>query len=553
MNHNAIEPHATTLAWRGDNLEMHDAVQGVAHMAASMAAIFAIPEQQVHVTAPFIGGGFGGKVMWQHQVLGAAAARLAGRPVRMALSREGVYRLVGGRAMTEQRVAIGASADGGFDAIIHAGTSTSTKRNQVAEAFVAPTMSSYAAGNLKLDGQVTFLDLLPNTQMRAPGGAVGSFALESAVDELAAKIGMDPIALRLRNEPVTEPASGKPFSSRHIEQAWREGARRFNWSARNPVPGAVRDGEWLVGVGCAASSHPYVRMPGGAARMTLSAAGQVTVGIAAHEMGMGTSTVQTQIIAQRLGVGIDDVSFAYGDSALPGVVLAGGSQQTASIGAAVVAAFHELVSVLLHGLGSDSPLAGLKPHEVHGRDGGLAKMDDPALHESYASLMARAGRSEITVEAQAPMPFEMMHWAMHSHGAMFCEVRVNAVTGEVRIARFLGYFDCGRIMNAKTAASQLRGGIIMGIGMALMEETQYDERSGRIMNPNLSDYHVPVHLDVPQIDVAWTDIPDPRAPMGARGIGELGITGTGAAIANAIFNATGKRIRTLPIRLDQLL
>jgi xanthine dehydrogenase YagR molybdenum-binding subunit len=473
--------------------------------------------------------------------------------VRIALSREGVYRLVGGRTLTEQRVAIGAGADGRFDAIIHTGVVAMTRHNALPEPFILATRSAYSAGSFKLDVEVAYLDMLANTFMRAPGEAVGTFALECAVDELATQLGIDPIELRIRNEPATDPTEGKPFSSRHIVQAWRDGADRFGWPKRHAVPGMVREGEWLVGMGCATATYPYYRMPGGAARITLTKAGHARVEIAAHEMGMGTATAQTQVTAERLGLGMEQVTFAYADSAFPGVVLAGGSQQTASIGAAVAAAQRALVGELLTLAGNDSPLAGLTPDEVGGLEAGLASLDDPARRESYASILGRAQRDELVVEAAAPPPEELEHWSMHSHGAMFCEVRVNEVTGEVRVSRFLGSFDCGRILNAKTATSQFRGGIIMGIGLALMEETQFDERTGRIMNPSLAEYHVPVHRDVPQIDVIWTDIPDPHAPMGARGIGEIGITGTAAAIANAIFNATGKRVRTLPLTPEKLL
>lgn len=552
QNHNAIEPHAATIAWDGDGLIVHDSSQGVVHTAAGLAAIFGLEERQVRVTSPFVGGGFGGKMLWQHQVLGAAAAKLAGRPVRIALSREGVYRIVGGRPATEQRLAIAADAEGRFEAIVHTGISATTHRNALPEAFMYSTPSTYAAKAFHLDNRIAYLDILPNTQMRAPGGAVGTFALECAVDELAIEMGVDPIELRLRNEPQVEPGGGKPISSRHALEAWRAGAERFGWSRRPSAPRTVRDGEWLVGMGCAASSHPYNRIPGGAARITMRADGHAAVAIAAHEMGMGTATVQVQITADRLGLPVEKVSFAYGDSSLPGLVLAAGSQQTASIGAAVTAAHRKLVKELLKLAGKDSPLAGLNAEQVVGFDGGLADRGNVRRHERYTTILERAGRVEIAAEETAPMPFEMMHWSMHSIGAMFCEVGVNAFTGETRVRRFLGYFDCGRIINPKTAASQLRGGIIMGLGLALMEETLIDPRTGRIMNPNLSDYHVPVHLDVPAIDVAWTNIPDPRAPMGARGIGELGITGTAAAVANAIFNATGTRVRELPITLDKL-
>ena len=551
-NHNPIELHAATVAWDGDRLRVHDASQAVAHTAWSLAQVFGIEENQVHVTSPFVGGGFGSKTLWQHQVLGAAASRLAGRPVRITLSREGVYRTVGGRSLTEQRVAIGAEADGRFTAIVHTGTTAMTRHNALPEPFIVATRSAYKADTFKLDVEVAYMDMLANTFMRAPGEAVGTFALECAVDELAHALGMDPIALRVRNEPDKDPTTGTAFSSRNIVDAYRAGAERFGWSRRG-APGSTRDGEWLVGLGCATGTYPYYRMPGGAARLTLTRDGQARVEVAAHEMGMGTATAHTQVVAERLGLGLDQVSVAYGDSTLPGAILAGGSQQTASIGAAVAAAHHALVAELLKLAGNDSPLAGLGADEVGGIDGGLAKLEEPERFESYASILARAGRDSVTAEAEAPMPLELQHWSMHSFGAMFCEVRVNAVTGEARVSRFLGSFDCGRILNAKTASSQFRGGIIMGLGLALMEETQFDERKGRVMNPSLAEYHVPVHLDVPDIDVIWTDIPDPHTPMGAHGIGEIGITGTGAAVANAVFNATGKRIRDLPLTLDKLM
>jgi xanthine dehydrogenase YagR molybdenum-binding subunit len=552
-NHNAIELHAATLAWDGDELFVHDATQGVRRTAWTLAQVFGIDEDQVHVSCPYLGGGFGGKGLWQHQVLAAAAARLARRPVRIMLSREGVYRIVGGRAATEQRVAIGAQADGQFDALIHTGTVAKGRYAALPEPFVTGTMSMYRSGSLKIEVRTAELDMVTNTFMRAPGEAVGSFALESAIDELACEMGIDPIELRLRNEPEADPVTGKPFSSRHLAQAYRAGAERFGWERRNATPGTRREGEWLVGLGTAATSFPYVRMPGGAARITITRDGRAKVEIAAHEMGMGTATAQTQVSAERLGLPADKVSFAYGDSSLPGDVLAGGSQQTASIGASVIAAHRELVGELLKLAGDDSPLSGLTPDEVGTADGGLAAVDDPERWESYESLLDGADRDEVSAEAAAPPPMEMGNWSMHSYGAVFCEARVNVVTGEVRVSRFLGSFDCGRILNAKTAASQFRGGIIMGLGLALMEETLFDERKGRIMNPNLSEYHVPVHADVPEIDVLWTDIPDPHSPMGAHGVGEIGITGVGAAVANAVYNATGKRVRDLPITLDKVL
>jgi xanthine dehydrogenase YagR molybdenum-binding subunit len=551
-NHNPIELHATTLAWQGDRLRIHDTVQAVAHEAWSLAQVFGLDEKQVHVTSPYVGGGFGSKTLWQHQVLAAAAARLAQRPVRIMLSREGVYRIVGGRTLTEQRVAIGAGEDGGFDAVIHTGTVAMTPHNNMPEPFILPAKSAYASRSFLLDVETVRMNMTANTFMRAPGEAVGTFGLECGVDELAHAMGMDPIDLRLRNEPEKDPTTGLPFSQRGIAEAWRIGRERFGWSVRRQ-PGARREGDWLIGLGCATGTYPYYRMPGGAARITLAKNGRATVGVAAHEMGMGTATAQTQIAAERLGLPMDSVTFNYADTDLPGVVLAGGSQQTAAIGAAVIAAHHALVVELLKLAGNDSPLAGLKPDEVGGLNAGLCAIEDESRWESYASILARARRDTVSVEAEASQPLELQHWSMHSHSAIFCEVRVNAVTGEIRVNRVLGVFDCGRIINSKTAASQFRGGIVMGLGLALMEETQFDERTGRVINPSLAEYHVPVHLDVPEIDVIWTDEADPRTPMGARGIGEIGITGVGAAVANAVFNATGKRVRDLPITLDKVL
>ena len=552
-NHNPIELHAVTVAWVGEELTIHDGSQAVVQTAWTVAQVFGVEEKQVHVTSPFVGGGFGSKTLWHHHILAAAAAKVAARPVRLMLSREGVYRTVGGRTLTEQRVAIGASQDGRFEALIHTGVAAKTAYNVMPEPFTLCSRHLYAAPNLNLTQDVTTLDMLANTFMRAPGESVGTFAIESAVDELAVELGVDPIELRIRNEPEKDPAEGLPFSSRNIVRAWRAGAERFEWSKRHTTPGAVRDGEWLVGMGCATATYPYYRMPGGVARLTLTDKGHAHIELPVHEMGMGTQTTLTIVAAERLGLALEQVSVAYGDSSYPGTFLAGGSSQSASAGAALVAGHRALVSELLQLVRDDSPLAGLEAGEIVSRDGGLAALNDENRFESYTSILARARREHVSVKGVAEAPIELEHWSMHSFGAVFCEVRVNTVTGELRVSRVLGSYDCGRILNSKTALSQFRGGIIMGLGLAMMEETQFDERNGRIMNPSLAEYHVPVHMDVPEIDVMWTDIPDPHTPMGARGIGEIGITGVAAAVANAVYNACGKRVRELPITLDKLL
>jgi xanthine dehydrogenase YagR molybdenum-binding subunit len=552
-NHNAIELHAATVLWEGDQLVVHDATQMVNSTAWTLAQVFKIKEEQVRVLSPYVGGGFGGKGLWDHQILAAAASKLSGRPVRIVLSREGVFRVVGGRTTTEQRVALGAKSDGTLAALIHTGVAAMTAHNNCPEQFTFPARHLYAADTIKVAQQVADMDMLANTFMRAPGESIGTYALECALDELAEAMQLDPIELRRRIEPEKDPTSGAAFSSRNLVEAYRRGAERFGWDRRPGAPRSRRDGEWLIGMGCATATYPYYRMPGGAARIRLTADGRAIVQMASHEMGMGTATVQAQHAAERLGLPLDRVTFEYGDTSLPAGTIAGGSSQTATIGAAIIAASDALTKELIKLAGNDSPLAGLKAEEVEARDGGLGKVGEPECFESYISILGRARRQELECEAEASAPLEVQKYSMHSYGAQFCEVRVNAVTGETRVARFLGSFDCGRILNAKTAASQFKGGIIMGLGLALTEATMFDERSGRIMNPSLAEYHVPVHMDVPDIDVMWTDIPDPHSPMGAHGIGEIGITGVGAAVANAVYNATGKRIRELPITLDKLL
>ena len=553
QNHNPIELHAVTLFWEDGELYVHDASQAVAQTAWTLAEVFKLDEKKVHVSSPYVGGGFGSKTLWHHHVLAAAASKMANRPVRLVLSREGVYRTVGGRTTTQQRVAIGADSDGRFQALIHTGVAAMTEHNDCPEQFSFPARHLYATKTFTIGQKVANMDMLANTFMRAPGESIGTFALESAVDELAAQMDIDPIELRIRNEPEKDPTTGKPFSSRNIIKAYRDGADRFGWGNRHANAGTQREGEWLIGMGCATATYPYYRMPGGKARLSISRDGFVSADVAAHEMGMGTATAQTQVVAERLAVAPQCVRVNYGSSDLAGTFIAGGSSQSASIGASIEAAHAAIVEELIKLAGKDSPLHGLDAEDVESRNAGLFSVKDPSRGESYAAILRRAGKSDVSVEASAPAPLELQHWSMHSFGAMFAEVRVNAITGETRVSRFLGSFDCGRILNAKTAASQFRGGIIMGLGLALMEETQWDTRKGRIMNPSLAEYHLPVHMDVPEIDVIWTDIADPHTPIGARGIGEIGITGTGAAVANAIYNACGKRIRELPITLDKLL
>jgi xanthine dehydrogenase YagR molybdenum-binding subunit len=553
-NHNAIEPHATTALWNEDgSVLVFDATQSVNLTAHTLAYVFDLKTDDVRVVAPFVGGGFGGKIGWSNTPLCVAAAKVVNRPVKLALTREDTFRMVGGRTISEQYVGLGAQNDGKLTALIHTGLTATTLSGRYAEQCTFPPRHLYASQNFYIGQKLVYLDTVANTWMRAPGESIGTFALESAIDELAYELQMDPIEVRRINEPQKDPTRDTPFSSRHLTEAYRLGAEKFGWKVRKP--GSQRDGKWLVGQGTATAYYPYLRFPA-KVRVRLCADGSAVLQTPASDMGMGTATAQIQHAADRLGLPMHRVNFQYGDSSLPDTpILAGGSNQTATIFAAVreaVEQIHRDLLKLAHNR-SDSPLHGAKYEEVEARDGGLFRQGDRASGETYAAILQKSGQASLEAEPSSGPPMELMKYSMASYGAQFCEVRVDEETGEVRVSRWLGSFDCGTVVNPKTAASQLRGGIIMGIGMALTEETLFDERRGRIMNPSLAEYHVPVNMDVPHIDIIYTGIPDEHTPLGARGIGEIGITGAAAAVANAVFNATGKRIRDLPITLDKLL
>ncbi|HEX6344930.1 xanthine dehydrogenase family protein molybdopterin-binding subunit [Umezawaea sp.] len=566
-HHNAIEPHATTAAWDGDRLTVHDASQSVVWIRKHLAHKFSVPAEGIRVIAPFVGGGFGGKAnVWAGTILTVLAARMTGRPVRMLLTREGVYRTVGGRTPTIQRVALGARPDGHLTSLIHTSVSQLGRVGGMAEPVTSQSSHLYAADNILLKQDVVKLDQIANTSMRAPGEAIGTYAIEVAIDELASELGMDPIALRMRNEPETDPMHGRKFSHRMLREAYARGAERFGWADRAPVPGATRDGRWLVGTGVATAYHPSFQLRANVT-VRVSVDGGVLVRCGFQEMGMGGATAQAQIAADALGVPFESVRVEYGDTALPLAPMAGGSAQTASVATSLLAACEKLKKSVLElaGKSPESPLRGARLADLSARDGGLFH---GGSGETYASILARAGVPSVdeaigsetklgnlvgNVKFMSKFMMDRRRWVKAACGAQFCEVRVDVDTGEVRVSRWLGVFDVGTVINAKTATSQLRGGIVMGIGAALSEESLVDPRSGRIMNPSLAEYHLPVHADVPTIDVEYLDVPDPTMPLGLLGIGEVSITGVAGAIANAVHHATGKRVRDLPITLDKLL
>ncbi len=555
-NHNAIELHAAVAVWDGDEkLTLYDTSQFTAGTAASIAEVFGLKRENVRVLSPFVGGGFGGKGgLWPYSQLCVLAARVTGRPVRLILTRAGVFRIVGGRTPSQQRVAIAAEPSGKFSALIHEGVTAQSTGNHFPEQFSFPPRHMYGMGSYRIAQGITEINRVANTFMRAPGESIGTFAVESAIDALSYQLGMDPIELRVRNEPDRDPVSDHPFSSRHLLETYRLGAEKFNWNRRPAAVASQRDGNWFIGQGVATGTYPVYRMVT-AARVRIDADGTALVQSSCQEMGMGTETVQTQHAAERLALPMGKVRYEYGDSTLPSASVAGGSSQTISVALAVHEATDKLIKQLLSLAQKDteSALAGAKLEDIEIAREGLFRKDRPHKGESYVAILKRAGKEFIEAESKTGAPIETLKYSMHSYAAQFCEARVNGLTGEVRLSRWVGAFDCGRILNPKTAVSQFRGGIVMGIGMALTEATMFDDRSGRIMNASLSEYHVPVQADVPDIDIVYTNIPDPHTPVGAHGVGEIGITGVAAAVANAIYHATGKRITSLPITLEKLL
>lgn len=553
VNHCAMELHATLAWWDGEDLHVRDATQYPYGVKEMLAKKFGLSKDRVHVEAPFIGGGFGGKAAaWPHVWLAVAAAKLTGRPVRLTLSRAQTFTMTGGRSPTRSRVALGADANGRLIALVHEGASMCTD-DVFAEYVISPSRHLYASPGIALSQKVVRLDRIQNSFMRAPGDTPGSFALESAMDELAWAAGLDPVELRLRNEPERNPTKGTDFSSRHLLDCYALGAERFGWSKRVSQPRAMREGRTLVGYGMAACVYPVQQFTG-AVRLRLDADGTATIASGHNEMGTGAATAQAQAAAERLGLPFAKVRVVHGSADMPPMRTPGGSATTATIASAVWSARDALVRELLKlAKGTESPLAGARFDDVDTGNEGLHLKNQPGHGESYRALLARAGRDAVEVTGKAALPYKATKHSMHAYGAHFCEVRVDEDTGTAHIARWVGAFDGGRIINPRTARSQLIGGIIMGLGMALQEETVLDEGTGWVANANLAEYHLPVEADVPEIEVHFLDRPDPLTPLGVKGIGELGIVGAAAAVANAVFHATGTRVRDLPIRLDKLL
>ncbi len=556
-HHNPMEPHATTAVWGADNkLTIYDATQYTYGVRHAMAATFGIPENSVRVVCKFTGGGFGCKGnVWAHVALAAAAAREVKRPVRLATTRQQMFDNVGHRAETVQRVALGATRDGKLTAIIHEGISHNSTFDEFVEPFSKPTHMMYACDNFRASQRLVSLNVGTPTYMRAPGETPGMYALESALDELADQLKIDPIKLRLINHADTDPDEKLPWSTKLLKECYQTGAEKFGWSRRKPEVRSMRDGRYLVGLGMATAVYPVNHFPS-SARVVIRQDGTAIAESSTHDLGTGTYTILSQVVSETLGLPVERIEVFIGDTDLPKAFVSGGSATAMSVGSSVQGASRAALAKLIEMARADvrSPLSGASADDIVARDGRLALKSNSSKSETFKELLTRANVKE--VEGKFDMQFNDREkkFSSHAFGAHFAEVRVDPDFGEVRIARMTGVFDIGRVMNMKLARSQMQGGIVMGIGMALMEETVLDKNLGHYVNRDLAEYHVPVHADVPPIDVMLMDSFDAHAsPIGAKGAGEIGIVGAAAAIANAVYHATGVRVRDLPITPDKLM
>lgn len=556
QNHNPMEPHATMAQWDGDKLTLHDATQYISGVQQTVAKALGIPEEDVHVICPFTGGGFGCKgSTWSHVVLAAMAAKVAQRPVKLVLERPQMFGPVGARPRTHQRIVLAAKRNGTLTAIEHHVHTHTSVFEDFTEPSSVQTRMLYASTAISTSQRLVPLNLGTPTFQRAPGESTGTFALEIAMDELACKLNIDPIELRLKNYAEKDPTTDKPFSSKHLRECYRQGAERFGWSKRNPAPRSTRRKDEFIGWGVATATYPANRSSA-SARVEFEPSGRVTVASGSQELGTGTYTIMAQVAAATLKLPVDMVDARLGDSTLPKAPVSGGSQSAASVTPAVQAAAKEAQLTLLIAASSDKsgPFAGTEPDQLAFENGFIRRKTGSGAGESFKDFLARNGNKPIGATSTAETDQDAEQYSAHSWGAVFAAVGVEELTGMVNVHRIVGVYDVGTLLNERTGKSQLIGGIVWGVGLALGEATHFDPRNGRPINNNLAEYHVPVNADIREIEVYSLNIPDTRFnPLGARGIGEIGITGTGAAIANAIYHATGKRLRNAPITPDMLI
>ena len=521
---------ATVASWQGGRLVVHDTTQAPSFMRIALSVMFEVPEENVRVLIPFLGGGFGaGLRLWSHTVLTTMAARVLDRPVKLVLSRPQMFHSVGHRAASRQRMRLGASSDGRLVAIDHDAIAANGVGDHLPSPIVLGTPVAYACDNVQTHEHRAHLNIPYTGFMRAPGSIEEHYALESALDELADRLGMDPVELRLRNYAEVHPVSGKPWSSKALRECLEVGAERFGWSGRDPAPRSTRDGDLLIGQGMASATFEFYALPC-TVTLVVDRGGNAVVRSAATDIGTGTYTITAQLTAELLGIDVDRVRVEIGDTDLPTAPQSGGSGLAGALAAAVQDAATKLTERLAR---------------LDGRPG-----------ESFASLLDRHGLDELEATGFSDLAGAAASADVEpagAFGAAFVEVGVDEELGLARVRRLVSVIDGGRVFNAKTARSQAIGGAVMGIGMALLEELAYDPNSGRVANGTFGDYLVPVNADVPDLDIIFVGEPDTFNPTGSKGLGEIGIVSIAPAIANAVHHATGQRVRDLPITLDKLL
>ena len=557
-HHNQMEPHATTAIWSEDGtLTLYETTQHIFGARELISIVLGTPLEKINVVSHFVGGGFGGKAyVWPHTLLTALAARAVGRPVRLQLTRAQMYSMVGHQSATVQTIAIGARQDGKLIGIRHESVSASSMFDNYIEYAALSTRSLWAASDgISTNHKIVHANRNTPTAMRSPHEALGHFALESALDELAYATGVDPVALRLANDTEVDPHSGRPYSSRAMRQCLMEGAARFGWDKRSPKPRSMRDGCYLIGQGVAGAIYTHWRWPA-TARVTISAKGTALVESGSHDLGTGTYTVMRQVAADALGMSPDKVTVRLGDTRLPASHASIGSATMANAGASVMLAAQAARSkaIELAVEEHDAPFAGMAPDDITVADGFLSSAARN-VSISYAELLSRNGLSSLTADGNYD-PLEEANGpkAIFSFAAVFAEVRVDPELGTVRLNRFVGAYDAGRIINPRTARSQAIGGIIWGTGQALLEQSDMDPVMGRFLHRNYSGYLVPTNADVPQLETLFVgEFDEEASPLGAKGLGELTAVSVAPAIANAVYHATGKRIRDLPITIEKLL
>jgi xanthine dehydrogenase YagR molybdenum-binding subunit len=559
-HHNPIECSATTAVWDDDRLTLYDSTMGITATRLTVAALLGLSPTKIRVITQFVGGAFGSKAMvWPHVTLAALAARHVGRPVKLALTREQMFTSCGHREEQEQRIALGATKEGRLTALRHHKLSPTSPFDDWAEPSIGTPGQTYACPNFEGVYRLIRANTITPTFTRAPGDASGMFALECAMDELAYALGLDPLELRLRNYAEVDPESGNPWSSKGLKECYQRAGERFGWQRRNPSPRSTRDGHWLIGSGMATAAYPVPAFPGLQPQRALArlyADGSIVVLCGTQEFGTGVATAMTQVAADALGVPVDRVRFELGDTDLPNTSSAVGSAGAGMISGAVHTAATALRDQLVAQAIADdkSPLRGADPGAVRVSDGRMARRDKPEIGETYSELLRRNFLEEADALGSWTPPGFGTGYAMTTFGAQFAEVAVDAELGLVRVRRLVSAIAPGRVLNAKTARSQIIGGVLWGLGQALLEGTYMDSRLGRWANASLGDYLVAVNADAPDVEVELVEVRDDVVnPLGVKGVGEISQVGVAAAIANAIFHATGYRPRELPISLEYLL